>query len=245
MKMENAAINNTILLSAVNKPPLRKLQDNNGAASLPSQEHIAPENRKNTGASIWWQLKAALLHYSISEFNSPALYNILMQLNVQYAQQMTGSPQYAQILRKIRSKCQHKQPWLSHCLASDEVLQVNLEAVSEQATPMHSYSGSAGLMLIIEGNLHLTRYTEQVNALTDCSLFSKLVRKTVDQLRPAQGILLKQDTGSIINMYAQQNYCIFFNIFLKDNALYPHYFYYPTYRSLTPHSLFVRRVRVH
>jgi len=248
MKMENAAINNDILYQTAHQANLHALQSYDEAALLPSQRQATPapalKARSNTRLPIWQQLKSALLAYCVAESNNTDLSSRVIQLGAQFTQRLTASQEYANALLMAKSEPQDGKPWLSKCLASDGVLQVNLETIfGANPTPLHNYAGPAGLIVVIEGNLNLTSYTEEVTPLTDCSLLSKLVQKTMNHLQPAQGALFNQDTGSIIEMHAQQNRCVFFNIYLKDDAGYPHYFYYPTYHSTSPDSLFTRRVK--
>jgi len=244
--MENAAINNDLLHHTAN----HALPNYDDAAYLPIQQKITPapvsENRSNTEQTIWQQLKTVLQRYCVEESNNPEVSARVIQLGSELIQQIANSPQYAHVLRAARSEPMAEKPQLSHRLLSDEVLQVSLETIFKaRPTPLHTYSGPAGLILIVEGSLSLTSYTEQVNALTDCTLLSKLTQKTVSHLQPGQGTLFNQDTGSIIEMHAQQDHCLFFNIHLKDEARYPHYFYYPTYHGTSPDSVFTRRVKSH
>ncbi len=211
--------------------------------------HFKPEIAERiTGApanieTLWQRLRSCLqeyFHNSVEQIHYTRLVAYHTQQLINAIQRV---PEFTVQLKKAKSQSRHNLSWQRDRFAFDNVMEAEMVTVyGEQPTPLHSYDGPAGIIYVLDGELTVSRYTEINNEISACSGISKLNCETINHYQFAQGTLIDAISAPVVEMQANSERCVFFNIHLIDLPTHPHYFYYPSYISRENRQFFTRRV---
>lgn len=184
--------------------------------------------------NLWSSIRSCLQDYIGQDSLNGRYAKLIAHHSRQFINAVQNLPNYQQHIDTLQSQPRFDSPWYRYQFAGDGVMQAELITVfGECPTPIHSYDGLVGVVFVVDGELTLYRYAEKNNSISDCSAITNLDCQRVDRYAFSQGTLIDSLSTPVVEMQANTERCIFFNIHLQDHAEYPHYFYYPSYVSHT------------
>lgn len=192
---------------------------------------------------LWYSIRTCLQEYIWQDSPNGRYAKIIAHHIRRFVNAVQKLPNYQEKFRLLQSQQRYESPWYRCRIATDQVMEAELITVfGECPTPIHSYDGPVGIVFVVDGELTLSRYAETNNAISQYSAISNLSCERVDRYTLTHGTLIDSLSTPAVEMQANTERCIFFNIHLRDQRDQPHYFYYPSYLAssdqLTDHRRF-------
>ena len=204
------------------------------AISRPDEDSL-PQN--------WQQVKNNLHDFCISEFADHTHFTAVREQAIETANIFANSPAYTDMFTEALTSEQKNIPWTSQKLGYDQVLQADLITLYNNCgTPIHSYNGAAGWLVVVSGELTITRYREMINYDNDANLLSKLLPVRSNRYHTGSATLVDSMSAPILELQTRTQRCVAINFHLRDHNDLEHYFYFPTYRNHNQEAFFSRRV---
>jgi hypothetical protein len=206
--------------------------------------HHLPSLSERADLTYYWNnMKHSLQGYFVVERKSGRCAQRIGYQAREFVDKIQQLPEFEPIIYTAQNKQRNDYPWHRYELAYDEAMQIELVTVfGDYPTPLHSYDGPAGLLHVIQGKLTLYRYRELNHEVTEFSTITKLECQITNNYQSTQSTVVDSVATPVVQMQANSERSIFFNIHLKDNVNHHHFFYYPCYGSREQPQFFTRRV---
>ncbi|MGD8640835.1 MAG: hypothetical protein PVG89_09430, partial [Gammaproteobacteria bacterium] len=175
--------------------------------------------------NLWHIIRGCLQDYMIQESPNGRYARIIAHKCRQFINAVQKLPDYQQQMQSLQTQRPFDVPWLRWRIAADSVMEMELVTVFGQTPPpIHSYDGPVGIVFVVDGELSLYRYSEFHNAISGFSSITRLQCQRLDRYGVTQGTLVDSLTTPVVEMQANTERCIFFDIHLRDHTDPPHYF---------------------
>lgn len=191
----------------------------------------------------WKQVQQNLQNFCLKEFSDHAHFSAARSQAIETANIFAGTGAYSDMFSQSLKPAPDRQPWLRQRLGYDEVLQADLITLYNNcSTPIHSYNGAAGWIVVLSGECTVTRYREVINYDNDVNMLAKLKPMRTNRYHAGSATLVDSISSPILEMQTRTHLCVLINFHLRDHKDLEHYFYFPTYRNHDQEAFFSRRV---